>query len=502
MNRDMDEGCDVMRSSINNGFEGMYLLLMLDRLPNGLWGRSIPYSARITYGSEPIVGSPSSSGLAASALLEYVKDKKHPAIIAFEQYIMKHTHPKTGAIGLKGTVTTTRNEQIVTPNCRHTAYAAWFLFHLKEKMSKRLLDMVSFLINSQRSNGWGLTDDYEADPITTAIVLKLLILMEKYDIGSLLQERLARKLPTTITQGMVWFADNLTKGYWAHKGGMEDKFVTTAAILKQLPEFYDYFPKAHQEAFEILYEHFKLHDNGFPIETESAELDFAATACFLHTLAIQNMNYKTDLRMGLETMMKSMRTPELFLSTCTPDWATILELCTIPDVKAELDRKSREKLDEIIRDVLKNEAQINESKIYVRDFIPEEFYWLEDIMAKILLASDAEDKYAQAIDTVSNGFQALRGEVHEFLEKRFAENLKTLDEERKDDEQRLTVAEYSLGPDHAKALRETYRSKFHTKKKSLMDRRRLLLKMLENATSPKELEHIKELLKEWQSEEV
>jgi hypothetical protein len=123
-------------------------------------------------------------------------------------------------------------------------------------------------------------------------------------------------------------------------------------------------------------------------------------------------------------------------------------------------------------------------------------------MAKILLASDAEDKYAQAIDTVSNGFQALRGEVHEFLEKRFAENLKTLDEERKDDEQRLTVAEYSLGPDHAKALRETYRSKFHTKKKSLMDRRRLLLKMLENATSPKELEHIKELLKEWQSEEV
>jgi hypothetical protein len=403
----------MTKSEIVNILEGMYILLILDQLPNGLWGRSVADKYNPTYTKGMMKGSPSTSWYVAKALLKYANDPLHPAIQNFLKYLEDHRDPQSAAFGLKVRYTTSPDVAYpfkIFPNCRHTAISIKLLIQINREIRKPVSDGITFLIEYQKANGWGLAPEDAPDCLSTSSVLEALILTDKFGIKKHLEEKIARKLLTSITKGMTWLADNIHDNCWIYGDNTVLRLRYTTIVLKEVPQFKKYYPGLYQLALGNLVENFQLYNGGFPLVT---------------------------------------------LLAYAPDWATVLGLCVSSFALAELDKSRRAYLDDVIEKLRRNEEQIGLDNIRIRNFLPNEFHWLEDaILTHIFLPEDERDEKIIRGRMLYQQVEERRRDLLKAIEKCYSDERKSLMEKRKDLDKFIAKVRREKGERERRAFRK------------------------------------------------
>ena len=489
----------MTKSEIVNILEGMYILLILDQLPNGLWGRSVADKYNPTYTKETMKGSPSVSWYIAKALLKYANDPLHPAIQNFLKYLEEHRDPQSAAVGLKVRYTTSPDVAYpfkIFPNCRHTAISIKLLIQINREIRKSVSDGITFLIEHQKANGWGLAPEDAPDCLSTSSVLEALILADKFGIKKHLEEKIARKLSTSITKGMTWLADNLHDSCWIYGDNTVLRFRYTTIVLKEVPQFKKYYPGLYQLALRNLVENFQLYNGGFPLVT-GGELDIFATAWFLLILDGYYKEYKSMIELGLHTLTTSVKTPKHFLQAYAPDWATVLGLCVSSFASAELDQSRRAYLDDVIEKLRRNEEQIGLDNIRIRNFLPNEFHWLEDaILTHVFLPEDERDGKVIRGRMLYQQVEERRRDLLVAIEKCYSDERKSLMEKRKDLDKFIAKVRREKGERAARDLEDVYKEQ--VQEESIQKRYEFLKTRILRTVTAKDFEQIeKEVHGEW-----
>ncbi len=227
---------------------GLALLLLLDRYPMGVWGRSLAATSG-DYGHKEDPGSITASGWAVEALLRVFDEPKLPEAEEFINYILERRKTINGAIGMRKSIGSDWAQRFgIIENRRHTATGAHFLKSHSKHLDLALASL-RYVIESRTSSGaWSATGDLSdenADPLTTAYVLRTLRDFEKEGLlQNITFNARDEFLATYWTSGLSWLHKNLIRNgyFWLYcSSGAEPTIATfqrkhcfTAAILLAL----------------------------------------------------------------------------------------------------------------------------------------------------------------------------------------------------------------------------------------------------------------------------
>ena len=225
-------------------FEMMYLLLLLDQFPNGVWGASLEQSADL-YGHKDDPGSISISTFSTFAITRFTGSRTAEAIQAYRKYLLSRQSGR-GAFGMKRSPGTSKYPKSeVLEHARHTATGLSFFLFYDGYGDKRVSDALNYLLGTRTQSGlwvdFGPVTDTEVDPITVAFVIDALeqthdAITRTASMGKD-DEHLLKQLDSCITVGLDYVFNcplRTPEGFWYYKySSMDDK----ARVLQNLYQY-------------------------------------------------------------------------------------------------------------------------------------------------------------------------------------------------------------------------------------------------------------------------
>ncbi|WP_298507430.1 hypothetical protein [uncultured Kordia sp.] len=232
------------KNNIERIIEDALLLLILDRFPIGVWGRSLASSSQSYGHKDP--GSVTVSLWVMNVLDKFEINEFESFFLDFKNYLLNRRSSKNGGIGMKKDIGSGYvPETGIRIHTRHTATGALFL--LKHGKSLNLaLESIIYVIN-QMTNSWSWSAeppniDQNADPLTTAYVLNTLKAFEKanlldnieYDKSDLFLDKFWKF-------GLNWLSQNLinNSNWWFISSNDDRKYCFTVDILDGLLDHYN-----------------------------------------------------------------------------------------------------------------------------------------------------------------------------------------------------------------------------------------------------------------------
>jgi hypothetical protein len=286
--------------------QGLLFLLVLDQYPaggwpEGVWGRSLAPTSGF-YGHEGDPGSISVSCWAAQALAASFPQEKLPEISKFREYLLSR-RKANGGIGMRKSVGSGKAKKYdIIVNRRHTAPGAKFLVDFGDSLDLGLLSLRYVIEHRTPSGGWsGIGDvaDGNADPLTTAYVLRVL---RDFDSRGLLHSISFKDreqfLKTYWKGGCLWLYRSLIRnGWWLYKTedepisdeSMSRAYCDTGDTLMAIPEFGaedTEYASAHSRVVETLKKLWDENGVGIPngVGTDQPSLEatvYLARTCWL-----------------------------------------------------------------------------------------------------------------------------------------------------------------------------------------------------------------------------
>ena len=479
-------------------FEGIYILLLLDQLPNGLWGKSVTLKHRKVHTSETGKGSPSVSWFVVRALLKYADMPWHPAIQGFLEYTEDHTDPDSGATGLRVLVTTSPDApqaSRIYPNCRHTASAVSLRILLKHRIDARVVKAVTFLIKHQKGGGWGITPGSPPDCLSTARALQALIQARNYGIGEFVEEEIARTIPISITKGMAWLAENLEEGYWVFGGNRDLRESYTTDVVKEVPEFQEHYPEQYKQVMTNLAEYVEHLD----ICTPKGETDIGTASWAMLVMDRDHDKHRTKLEEKLSYLVAKLRDPECLSRTYAADWSKVLELCSLSFLKARLSEDRRKYLDSVVKSIESIEWDKQDDLARVLDLLPEEFHWIADAIIIHILTPEAErESTLRRTPLLSEIISWRKNSLKERLFMVFSNKMSAIDDRSRELDK---FSKESLWYDKlaARGLIEEYAKDIERLRKGVQNRYTCIRNRVERANTPSELDEAEKEIEEWAS---
>jgi hypothetical protein len=167
---------DVSSVQSNRFLERLYLLVLIDQFPNGIWGASLERDAGF-YGHRDDPGSITVSTLCSIALNALGGQRTAPSVQRFRDYLNARRHD-SGAFGmLKETGSAKYPDKRILEHTRHTATALRFFLHFDSHVHPNSVGALKYLLspNHRTKDGlWvahGQPDPTQVDPITVAYVI-------------------------------------------------------------------------------------------------------------------------------------------------------------------------------------------------------------------------------------------------------------------------------------------------------------------------------------------
>jgi len=400
--------------------DGLYLLLCVDQLPEGIWGYSIPMKDQPSFTYEKLKGSPTVSVSAASALAKYTGDDSHGAIQEFLRFVELSHNTSIGAYGRSVIYTSDPDVQpnvYVVPNSRHTARFVWFLISTKG-FSKSVIDSVSFLIRNQKHDGWVInpTDLRQTpDPLTVAYVLQTLFEAERGGISNILGVQEGMRLRISQKRGLSWLAENCNDGFWIFGQNFRKRYQYTGIVLTSVPELNDEYPAIYGHAFERMYEEAKKNGMLF-LNLEESSIDFGTSILFW-SLICERPNFQQKSELLLENLMSCFQEQKHLLATQAPDWAFLLDTLVSANPTTKISKSRRDELDATIDPLLRNLQSVSLAQIQAK--LPEDVAWISPIIVSNIA-------YSVPKNSVKDPFEQIKRDLLSLLNKEMDELAKDL----------------------------------------------------------------------------
>lgn len=378
----------------NNIFEGMYILLCLDQLPNGYWGYSLPKDLQASFTTEKYLGSYTISGYAVISLYEFCNDPSHISIRRFLETIFQSYNPKSGAFGRRVRYTTNpdiKNPYIIIENNRHSALFLELLMRIHKTLDNTIIKGIKHLVKSQKNMGWRLNPseiNQDADCLTVAFVLKCLHKAKDMGIDKKITKKEYQKLENAINSGMEWLAENTLNGYWIFEDQIEKRILYTCHVLASIPQISVYNNDIYGEALSNLIYYCEKR-KGLLYFPESDLVDYQSTAQLIKILFNEKDKYKSLLENTMKSFSKAIYNKDQISKSHSDDWAFTLSLISDDFLKIKLNTTTRKKLDFAIDEIenrfLNGEYSFNDSFLL-------DYNWIKSPILSILNNKKIIDK--------------------------------------------------------------------------------------------------------------
>lgn len=155
-------------------FELLYLLLLLDQFPNGIWGASLESSADL-YGHAGDPGSITISTSSSFAITQFTGSRSALPIQKYRNYL-QHRQSARGAFGMQRETGTLKfpNSEILE-HARHTATGLCFFLFYDGYEHPRVIKALGYLLNNRTPEGlWvdiGQAVSENVDPMSVAFII-------------------------------------------------------------------------------------------------------------------------------------------------------------------------------------------------------------------------------------------------------------------------------------------------------------------------------------------
>lgn len=283
--------------------EEITYVLLLDRYPIGVWGRSLAKSVA-AYGHRDDLGSITVSWWVLEALSKIYGERSVLEIDSFKSYLDQR-RTASGAIGIRMNVASgwaAPTYQIIE-HCRHTAIAAIFYWKYGHSLD-RALQCLRFVIGRRTPNSaWpavGDAIDDQADPLTTAYVLRTLLDFDAAGLlGSIDFDGRRQFCANYKALAISWLQDHLVTNdfHWVYKRRgdiaspeiLRKIYSYTADILAMVPEFpghSDECAESHSTTVRRLAELWRTREGGIGIPDGLGDLPASLETTALYTLSL------------------------------------------------------------------------------------------------------------------------------------------------------------------------------------------------------------------------
>ena len=277
---------------------GLVFLLLLDQNREGAWGRSLVKSSG-SWGHAEDPGSITVSYWALQSLKAVTGEDSFPELEMFRDFLVRR-QKSNGAVGVRRNVGSSwMSAYEIVENRRHTAIAAKF-FKAFGTLDKALECLRYVLNHCSPAGAWsavGDVTDENADPLTTAYVLRSLI---DFDAEGLLREIAFkdrdRFLMTYKRKGALWLYGSLLedKCWWLYRTKdepissekLKQACVVSAEILAMFPEFRiegEDFDCAYVGVLNRLAECWRQNGIGVPSGPDNPQAHLGATVQFVNS---------------------------------------------------------------------------------------------------------------------------------------------------------------------------------------------------------------------------
>ena len=229
--------CRVLGASINavedqSVFELMYLFLLLDQFPNGIWGASLEKSVDL-YGHAYDPGSISISTFSSFAITRFTGSRTALPIQAYRKYLQSR-QSESGAFGMKRQPGTTKYPKTeILEHARHTATGLSFFLLYDGYGHDRVYRALNYLLRTRTPEGlWvdlGASVNENTDPITVAFVIdaleQVLDAIQRKDPKDKTDERVLNQINDSISTGLNYIFNcplRTPEGFWFYKFSSPD----------------------------------------------------------------------------------------------------------------------------------------------------------------------------------------------------------------------------------------------------------------------------------------
>ncbi len=373
----------VVESLPSDLLDNLAFLILSDRFPIGVWGRSLVETAA-QYGHDGDPGSITISVACLDALKMVYPDTPFNEIDKFTQYLIKRRNKENGAIGMRksiGSAVASKPERV--ENRRHTATGAKYLKDYAGKLDLALESLKYVIVNRTDKGSWSASfapSDEAADPFTTAYVLQVLKQFE--DDRNLLNQIEIENKKSFITSyrqlGLTWLYEYLEEndGWWLYKNKSEPAdeiskkraYSFTIDILNCVPDFWtvdEDFATIHKKVMEALFAVWEKFETGIPTGPNNHRVELRTTVAFATICWISKNRYP---KLALETQrrfLSNLRTIMEYGDSDSSGWArTVIYLKKILnlDINGNLSyRKTKSLVENIWALVSKGKLQeVNE----------------------------------------------------------------------------------------------------------------------------------------------
>lgn len=365
-----------------NMLNSMYLLLMIDQLPDGSWGRSITDKLREKFSLEKGKGSITATSLAIEGILNYTNNPEHHGIKKAMDFLLEH-RKENGSYGPIVPISVYEGKYTIIENCRHTSTATRAVMKVYNKIDPETVKSLKFLLDHQKTDGgWGITSDVsieDSDAITTAQTLEALFLSVKLGISRFIDPD---KFNGKILKGIGWLCEKLEDGFWIYGGIKEYKTYYTSFILERVPELRKYSHDTYEKALQQLIDIFDKQ-KAIPYYAEGMP-HVGATANFLSALNHFHQDYEQMIFAGLKRLIRIYKKTSSLMPFEAPTCSFVLSLSNNKFLMLRLSQEQQKSLDEIVQQVLQNKEKIIRRVIYPYQILPSEYRFLSRVIVEIL----------------------------------------------------------------------------------------------------------------------
>lgn len=336
-------------------FESAYLFLLIDQYEDGLWGKSITPELKKQYtGREEENKSITVTFYAVDAIYLFTQNREHPAI----KSVFRILPTRRDVDGSYGSFISTLSKYPVlkykiSKNCRHTA-TALLTYLLLEEENENMIESIKFLIDHQkRDGGWGNDPDLKVkdqDPITTAHVTRLLILLKEKKMNEFLPRDYLLKLDEAINKGLEWLEQNNREnnGFWYFPSPEGQKEILFSAyILSIFPELKIYRKELYETTLERIVSAQDRKSGGWP-PSLGEKPDVRTTVWVVNSLISEKDKYAERIEKGLDFIIKNISNPFYTENLIAADWAFLLKVAEYKNIRIS------QKLDNEIQALARN----------------------------------------------------------------------------------------------------------------------------------------------------
>jgi hypothetical protein len=327
-------------------FELVYLLLLIDQFPNGVWGASLESSADL-YGHNNDPGSITISTLSSIAITHYTGSRNTQPVIAYRDYLQDRQSER-GAFGMKRELGTGKYRMSrILEHTRHTATGLTFFLFYDGVNHPKVKGALNYLLNSRTPRGvWvdvGTAVDEEADPVTAAFVIDALEQVHTFIANKAHRdaedEAVLSQIDNAVVDGLNYIFDcplRTPDGFWTYKFSTPDEkkrvfqnlYQYTTDVIsgiicscKRLGMYVAEIDKIIETLYSIAID----HQNGIPRSPESHVPNLDATARLIST-AFLLPRWENTAQNIYASLPQLCMDKQVLISGCANGWSAVLQL--------------------------------------------------------------------------------------------------------------------------------------------------------------------------------